>query len=274
MERLGQEAPSGRQLFMLRMMGLLIPPASAGIVARIRGILLLIAARDRPARGRLRARQADRAAVRRDRHGPRDLLRLPAAWSIVLGVLVLFGRRRQARARAAASRRTRLSRRSGERRAASSVQRGSEPAPVSRASGSSAPSSVKIADHHPPDQVLPLGSGSASWQQLERPLEVAARPRPRRPARDPRRRRGARGPRGRRRRSRPRRPPAARAPPSSSPRSQQEAAELAPGHRVRGVELERAAQRVLVARRRPARPPRRARASRRSARPRPAAARR
>jgi len=43
MEKLGHEAPSGRQLFMLRMMGLLIPPASAGIVARIRGILLLIA---------------------------------------------------------------------------------------------------------------------------------------------------------------------------------------------------------------------------------------
>jgi hypothetical protein len=42
MEKLGQEAPSGRQMFMLRMMGLLIPPASAGIVARIRGILLII----------------------------------------------------------------------------------------------------------------------------------------------------------------------------------------------------------------------------------------
>jgi hypothetical protein len=42
MEKLGQEAPSGRQLFMLRMMGLLIPPASAGLVARIRGIVLLI----------------------------------------------------------------------------------------------------------------------------------------------------------------------------------------------------------------------------------------
>jgi hypothetical protein len=42
MEKLGQQAPSGRQLFMLRMMGLLIPPASAGIVARIRGILLII----------------------------------------------------------------------------------------------------------------------------------------------------------------------------------------------------------------------------------------
>ena len=43
MEKLGQQAPSGRQLFMLRMMGLLIPPASAGIVARVRGILLIIA---------------------------------------------------------------------------------------------------------------------------------------------------------------------------------------------------------------------------------------
>jgi hypothetical protein len=30
-------------MFMLRLMGLLIPPASAGIVARIRGILLIIA---------------------------------------------------------------------------------------------------------------------------------------------------------------------------------------------------------------------------------------
>src|SRR5215210_7507616 len=43
MEKLGQEAPSGRQMFMLRMMGLLVPPGSAGMVARIRGILLIIA---------------------------------------------------------------------------------------------------------------------------------------------------------------------------------------------------------------------------------------
>src|SRR5580704_3176246 len=42
-ERLGQTPPSGRQLFALRAMGLLIPPASAGIVARTRGILLIIA---------------------------------------------------------------------------------------------------------------------------------------------------------------------------------------------------------------------------------------
>jgi hypothetical protein len=43
MEKLGQEAPSGRQMFMLRMMGLLAPPASAGILARVRGILLIVA---------------------------------------------------------------------------------------------------------------------------------------------------------------------------------------------------------------------------------------
>jgi tetratricopeptide (TPR) repeat protein len=42
-ERLGHTPPSGRQMFALRAMGLLIPPASAGIVARIRGILLIVA---------------------------------------------------------------------------------------------------------------------------------------------------------------------------------------------------------------------------------------
>lgn len=42
-ERLGHTPPSGRQMFALRAMGLLIPPASAGIFARIRGILLILA---------------------------------------------------------------------------------------------------------------------------------------------------------------------------------------------------------------------------------------
>jgi hypothetical protein len=41
-QRLGQEPPSGRQMFALRAMGLLLPPASAGIVARVRGILLIV----------------------------------------------------------------------------------------------------------------------------------------------------------------------------------------------------------------------------------------
>ena len=43
MAKLGQEAPSSRQLFLLRLMGLIAPPSSAGIIPRVRGILLLIA---------------------------------------------------------------------------------------------------------------------------------------------------------------------------------------------------------------------------------------
>lgn len=41
-ERLGQAPPSGRQLLALRAMGLLLPPSSAGILARIRGIVLIV----------------------------------------------------------------------------------------------------------------------------------------------------------------------------------------------------------------------------------------
>jgi hypothetical protein len=41
-ERMGQTPPSGRQLFALRAMGLLAPPTSAGILPRVRGILLII----------------------------------------------------------------------------------------------------------------------------------------------------------------------------------------------------------------------------------------
>jgi hypothetical protein len=100
MERLGQEAPSGRQLFLLRMMGLLIPPQSAGIVARIRGILLLIAIV---------------ILLLAVGFGIVSLIALPFGGLgtgsaiffgfllvvVVIGVLVFFGRRRQARARAA-----------------------------------------------------------------------------------------------------------------------------------------------------------------------------
>jgi hypothetical protein len=42
-ERLGQTPPTGRQLLALRAMGLLLPPASAGILARVRGVLLIVA---------------------------------------------------------------------------------------------------------------------------------------------------------------------------------------------------------------------------------------
>jgi hypothetical protein len=41
-ERLGQTPPTGRQMLALRAMGLLIPPASAGILARVRGIILIV----------------------------------------------------------------------------------------------------------------------------------------------------------------------------------------------------------------------------------------
>src|SRR6202011_5450384 len=40
-ERLGQAPPSGRQMLALRAMGLLVPPGSAGILARLRGIVLI-----------------------------------------------------------------------------------------------------------------------------------------------------------------------------------------------------------------------------------------
>ena len=42
-ERLGQAPPSGRQMLALRAMGLLVPPASAGVLARLRGVFLILA---------------------------------------------------------------------------------------------------------------------------------------------------------------------------------------------------------------------------------------
>ncbi len=41
-ERLGQDAPSSRQLFALRAAGLLLPSRSAGILKRVRGIVLIV----------------------------------------------------------------------------------------------------------------------------------------------------------------------------------------------------------------------------------------
>lgn len=42
-ERLGMDAPTTRQLRGLKFMGLVAPPASAGTLARVRGILLIVA---------------------------------------------------------------------------------------------------------------------------------------------------------------------------------------------------------------------------------------
>lgn len=42
-EKLGQAPPSGRQLFVLRMMGLVAPPQGASLAVRARGIFVLLA---------------------------------------------------------------------------------------------------------------------------------------------------------------------------------------------------------------------------------------
>lgn len=42
LEKLGQKPPSNRQLMLLRLMGLVAPPAGAGALARVRGLALLI----------------------------------------------------------------------------------------------------------------------------------------------------------------------------------------------------------------------------------------
>jgi hypothetical protein len=98
-ERLGVDAPSTRQLRGLRLMGLVAPPASAGMLARIRGILLVIALV---------------IVVLAIGFGIVKLIALPFGGvstdlaifyglllvAIVIGVLAYFGRRRQKRARA------------------------------------------------------------------------------------------------------------------------------------------------------------------------------
>jgi hypothetical protein len=102
MEKLGQEAPSGRQMFMLRMMGLLLPPASAGIVARIRGILLiivLVVALLAIGTGIVQAIGLIFGGI-----GVGSSIFFGFVLVVaVLGVLVLIGRRRQAKAQAARS---------------------------------------------------------------------------------------------------------------------------------------------------------------------------
>ncbi|MBA2506435.1 MAG: hypothetical protein H0V29_10905 [Thermoleophilaceae bacterium] len=99
-EKLGQAPPSGRQLFMLRLMGLVAPPKSAGGLARARGIALLVLIV---------------FLLILVGYGLAELIMLPfggigflggLAFGLVivmaaLGVLTLFGRRRQAAAQAA-----------------------------------------------------------------------------------------------------------------------------------------------------------------------------
>jgi hypothetical protein len=100
-ERLGQAPPSSRQLLLLRVMGLLAPPPGASLAMRARGFLILFALI---------------AVLILIGFGLVELIALPfggastfAAVGLgllliaaIIGVLALFGRRRQQRAKARA----------------------------------------------------------------------------------------------------------------------------------------------------------------------------
>ena len=100
MEKLGQEPPSGRQLMLLRLVGLIAPPPGTGLVARARGFVILLALV---------------IVLLAVGFGIAELVSLPfggvavggailiglAIVVVALGTLTLVGRRRQAKARAA-----------------------------------------------------------------------------------------------------------------------------------------------------------------------------
>jgi hypothetical protein len=100
MEKLGQEPPSSRQLMLLRLMGVIAPPPGTGLVARVRGFVILLALV---------------IVLLAVGFGIAELVSLPfggvaiggailiglAIVVVALGALVLVGRRRQTKARAA-----------------------------------------------------------------------------------------------------------------------------------------------------------------------------
>src|SRR4051812_26152491 len=100
MEKLGQEPPSNRQLFLLRLMSFVAPPPNSSLWLRARGVLILIALV---------------LVLVLIGFGLAKLIALPFGGvgtiggillgllivAAVLGVLALFGRRRQEKARAA-----------------------------------------------------------------------------------------------------------------------------------------------------------------------------
>jgi hypothetical protein len=99
-ERLGQEAPSNRQLMLLRFMGLIAPPKGTGILGRARGIAIILAI--------LIALMAIGFGVANLVALPFGGISIPGAFFlglviilILLGVMALLGRRRQKAARAA-----------------------------------------------------------------------------------------------------------------------------------------------------------------------------
>lgn len=99
-EKLGQEAPSGRQLFLLQATGYIAPPPGSSWLLRIRGYLIILAIV---------------LVLLAVGFGAAQLVALPfggvsTPWALFIGifiiiavfvVLYLVGRRRQARARAA-----------------------------------------------------------------------------------------------------------------------------------------------------------------------------
>jgi hypothetical protein len=99
-EKLGGEAPSGRQLFALKMMGLIVPPSGASLLVRLRGFATGLGLA---------------IALIAIGTGIVELISLPAGGIglggaillgiivvvAALGVLALFGRRRQRRAKEA-----------------------------------------------------------------------------------------------------------------------------------------------------------------------------
>jgi len=100
MEKLGQEPPSSRQLLLLRVMGLISPPPGAGRIARARGFILLVLL----VTALLAIGFGIAELIALPFGGVSTFLALIIGVVIViaaLGVLTLFGRRRQAKAQEA-----------------------------------------------------------------------------------------------------------------------------------------------------------------------------
>jgi hypothetical protein len=98
-EKLGQAPPSGKQLFMLRLMGLIAPAPGASVATRARGILILLAIVF--ALIAVGFGLAKLVALPFGGVGTLGGLLLGVVIVVaVLGVLALLGRRRQARAAA------------------------------------------------------------------------------------------------------------------------------------------------------------------------------
>jgi hypothetical protein len=98
-ERLGVEGPTNRQLWGLRIMGIVAPPSSAGALARVRGIVILLVA----IIAVLAAGFGIVTGISAAAGGMSLDLRI--FWGVVLvivvfAVLIVFGRRRQKRATA------------------------------------------------------------------------------------------------------------------------------------------------------------------------------